>query len=126
MTSRGAGAWNDKMRCSMRGVKTKRGGFRLLPMAAGLLILAAGSAVAEDRTCEISEATGTASLTHEGKRAKAEVGAAVSAKDSLRTGGDGRVEIKCSDGVIVTIGAQTELGLGSLVGAQGPKESIAM
>ncbi len=110
----------------MRGVKTKRGGFRLLPMATGMLILAAGSAVAEDRTCEISSVSGTASLTHEGKRAKAEVGTQVAAKDSLRTGGDGRIEILCSDQVVVTIGASTELGLGSLVGAQGPKESIAM
>jgi hypothetical protein len=110
----------------MRGVKTKRGGFRLLPMAAGMLILAAGSAVAEDRTCEISQVSGQASLTHEGKRAKAATGSAVSARDTLRTGGDGRVEILCSDGVVVTIGAETELGLGSLVGEQGPSESIAM
>lgn len=110
----------------MRGVKTKRGGFRLLPMATGMLILAAGSAVAEDRTCEISSVSGTASLTHEGKRAKAEVGTQVAAKDSLRTGGDGRIEILCSDQVVVTIGASTELGLGSLVGMQGPKETVAM
>ena len=110
----------------MRGVKTWKGGFRLLPMTAGVLLLAAGAAAAEDRTCQIATASGQASLTHEGKRAKAEVGAAVSAKDTLRTGGDGRVEIQCSDGVIVTIGAETELGLGSLVGEQGPTESIAM
>lgn len=110
----------------MRGVKTRRGGFRLLPMAAGMLILATGSAFAEDRTCEITSVNGTASLTHEGKRAKAEVGAQVSARDTLRTGGDGRVEIECSDQVVVTIGAETELGLGSLVGEQGPKETIAM
>jgi len=95
-------------------------------MTAGILLLAAGSAAAEDRTCQIDKASGQASLTHEGKRAKAEVGTTVSAKDTLRTGGDGRVELLCSDGVVVTIGAETELGLGSLVGEQGPTESIAM
>jgi len=110
----------------MRGVKTCKGGFRVLPMAAGMLILTVSSAVAEDRTCEISQASGQASLTHEGKRAKAAVGTQVSAKDTVRTGGDGRLEIQCSDGVVVTIGAETELGLGSLVGEQGPSESIAM
>lgn len=110
----------------MRGVKTWTGGFRLFPMAAGILLLATGSALADERTCQIDQVSGQATLTHEGKRAKAEVGTAVSARDTLRTGGDGRVEILCSDGVVVTIGAETELGLGSLVGAQGPNESIAM
>lgn len=110
----------------MRGVKTWTGGFRLFPMAAGILLLATGTAAAEDRTCQISAVSGQASLSHEGKRAKTEIGTQVAAKDTLRTGGDGRVEILCSDGVVVTVGAETELGLGSLVGTQGPSETIAM
>jgi hypothetical protein len=110
----------------MRGVKTWRGGFRLLPVAAGMLILAGGEAIAEERTCEIAQVSGQASLTHEGKRAKATAGTQVSAKDTLRTGADGRVEIQCSDQIVLTVGAETELGLGSLVGEQGPSETIAM
>lgn len=110
----------------MRGVKTCKRGFRLLPVVAGILLLATGSALADERTCQIDQVSGQATLTHEGKRAKATAGTAVSARDTLRTGGDGRVEILCSDGVVVTIGAETELGLGSLVGQQGPNESVAM
>jgi hypothetical protein len=91
-----------------------------------MLILTAGSALAEDRTCEITDVKGTASLTHEGKRTKAAVGAQISEADTVRTGGDGRIEIQCSDQIVVTIGAETELGLGSLIGEQGPKETIAM
>jgi hypothetical protein len=110
----------------MRGVKTWKGGVRLLPMAAGMILLAAGSAAAEERTCQVAEVSGTASVIHEGKRTKAEAGMALSARDTVRTGDSGRIEIVCSDQVVVTIGAATEVGLGSLVGEQGPNESIAM
>jgi hypothetical protein len=98
--------------------------FRGLSVAAALLVSSA--AAAEERSCEIAQASGQASLTHDGKRSKAAAGMAVSARDIVRTGGDGRLEIACSDGVVVTIGAETEVGLGSLVGEQGPQETIAM
>lgn len=110
----------------MHGVKAWMGGSRLLPVAAGLMMLAAGSAAAEERTCRVAEVFGTASVIHEGQRAKAEVGMALSAKDTVRTGDSGRIEIVCSDQVVVTLGAATEIGLGSLVGTQGPSETIAM
>jgi hypothetical protein len=51
---------------------------------------------------------------------------ALAAKDQIRTGEDGRIEILCSDRTTVTVGAETELNLGSLVGEQGEAETISM
>jgi len=110
----------------MQGVKPWKAGIRLSPLAAGMMLLAAGTAAAEERTCQIEQTSGQASVSHEGKRSKAEVGMALAAKDQLRTGADGRIEVLCSDQVVVTIGAETEIGLGSLVGEQGQDETIAM
>lgn len=100
-------------------------GFCALPIAA-MLLLAAGPAAAEERSCQIDQVSGQASLTHEGTRSRATPGMAVSARDTVRTGSDGRIEIVCSDQIVVTIGAETEVGLGSLVGEQGSSETIAM
>lgn len=98
--------------------------FRGLPFAVALL--ASTVAAAEERSCQIREVSGQASLTHEGTRSKATVGTAVATRDIVRTGSNGRVEIVCSDQIVVTIGAETEVGLGSLVGEQGPNETLAM
>ncbi len=113
----------------MRGVKLMNPLLRLLVLAAGLAsgaLLASNPAAAETRSCQIARVAGEASLSHEGKRSPAAAGMALGAKDQIRTGGDGRVEILCSDKTTVTIGAETELNLGSLVGEQGEDETIAM
>ncbi len=114
----------------MRGVKSMKSRLRLLPLAAGLvpglLLFSAAPALAEARTCQIERVAGAATLSHEGERSPAKAGAALAAKDQIRTGGDGRVEIACSDQTTVTLGADTELNLGSLVGEQGEDTSIAM
>src|SRR5690606_8077470 len=81
---------------------------------------------AELRNCQIARVAGEASLSHDGKRTPAKAGTALGPKDQIRTGGDGRVEILCSDQTTVTIGAETEINLGSLVGEQGDDETIAM
>jgi hypothetical protein len=109
----------------MRGVKlmiSKRG---LLAAMAGVL-LSTGPALAETRSCQIERVAGTASVTQEGARSPAKPGTALGESDMIRTGDNGMVEILCSDQTKVTIGAQTELNLGSLVGEQGKNESIAM
>ena len=51
---------------------------RWLPILAGALVLAAQPAVAQERTCEVAEVAGEASLTHDGSRGAADVGAATS------------------------------------------------
>lgn len=105
-------------------------GLRLSILAAGVapLILwaSANPAAADMRTCQIERVAGEAILLHDGKRGPAAAGLAISAKDQLRTGADGRVEVVCSDQTTVTIGSDTELNLGSLVGEQGQTETIGM
>jgi hypothetical protein len=93
---------------------------------AGALILVAQPAVADERTCQVAEAAGEATLTHEGNRAAASAGTALAASDLLRTGPSGRIEVACSDGTQVTVGPDTEINLGSLVGEQGADTSIGM
>ena len=99
---------------------------RWLPLMAGALILVAQPAAADERACQVAEAAGEATLTHEGNRAAASAGTALAASDLLRTGPSGRIEVACSDGTQVTVGPDTEINLGSLVGEQGADTSIGM
>lgn len=95
----------------------------LLPM---MLVWSAVPALAETRNCHIERVAGAATLLHDGKRTPATAGAELSAADQLRTGPDGHVEVICSDQTTVTIGAETEINLGSLVGEQGEGETVGM
>ena len=99
---------------------------RWLPILAGALVLAAQPALAQERTCEVAEVAGEASLTHDGSRGAAVVGADLAPSDLLRTGASGRIDVACSDGTHVTLGPDTEINLGSLVGEQDATASIGM
>lgn len=99
---------------------------RWLPILAGALVLAAQPALAEQRTCEVAEVAGEASLTHAGGPAAVTVGADLEPSDLLRTGSSGRIDVACSDGTRVTLGPDTEINLGSLVGEQDENGSIGM
>lgn len=99
---------------------------RWLPILAGALVLAAQPALAQERTCEVAEVAGEASLTHDGSRGAAAVGADLAPSDLLRTGSSGRIDVACSDGTHVTLGPDTEINLGSLVGEQDANASIGM
>src|SRR5262245_37839759 len=92
----------------------------------GSFIVFAGSAMADPRTCQITEVTGVATLTHDGAPAAATVGADLSAADQLTTGPSGRVAVACSDQTEVTVGPDTDINLGSLIGEQGNDASIGM
>jgi hypothetical protein len=99
---------------------------RWLPILAGALVLVAQPALAEQRSCEVAEVAGEAILTHDGGRATAQVGADLAPSDLLRTGSSGRIDVACSDGTRVTLGPDTEINLGSLVGEQDESASIGM
>jgi hypothetical protein len=99
---------------------------RWLPILTGALVLVAPPAWAEERTCQVAEAAGETALTHGGSPAAASVGAALAPSDVLKTGASGRIEVACSDGTRVTLGPDTEINLGSLVGEQGESTSIGM
>jgi hypothetical protein len=99
---------------------------RWLPLFIAALLALPHSALAEERTCSVAEVAGEASLTHAGARGAAQVGASLGAKDLLTTGPSGRVEVACSDGTHITVGPDTQIGLGSLVGEQSQSASIGM
>ena len=99
---------------------------RWLPILTGALVLVAQPAWAEQRTCEVAEVAGDASLTHDGRRGAAAVGADLASSDVLRTGASGRIDVACSDGTRVTLGPDTEINLGSLIGEQDATASIGM
>jgi hypothetical protein len=99
---------------------------RWLPVLAGALVLAAQPAMAEQRSCEVAEVAGEASLTQGGRPSAATVGADLEPSDVLRTGPSGRIDVACSDGTRVTLGPDTEINLGSLVGEQDENASIGM
>jgi len=116
-----------ELRQAMRDSHSWTGAARLLPAVTGALLLAlAHPAMAQERSCNITEVAGEATVIHGGNQAAATVGAMLSAKDQLRTGSSGRVEVLCSDQTQVTVGPDTDIGLGSLVGEQGEDASIGM
>ena len=102
------------------------GAARWLPVLAGALIVLAQPAIAAERTCTVAEVAGEATLTHAGDHKPVQVGMTLAAKDQLQTGHAGRVEVACSDQTHVTVGPDTDIGLGSLVGEQGENSSVGM
>jgi hypothetical protein len=99
---------------------------RWLPVLTAALLVLAGPALAQERTCEVAEVAGEATLIHDGSRADVQVGTGLAARDLLRTGPSGRVDVGCSDGTRVTLGPDTEINLGSLIGEQSDDASIGM
>jgi ferric-dicitrate binding protein FerR (iron transport regulator) len=87
---------------------------------------AASPALADERSCRINEVTGGATIRNDtGEHAVApdmELGAA----DTLVTGAGARIGIKCSDDIILTIGPDTELELGTLVGEIGERRDVLL
>lgn len=97
-----------------------------LPICIGTLLVLASPVLAQDRTCEVVEVAGEVILTQAGARTTVQVGTDLAARDLLQTGPSGRVEVACSDGTRVTLGPDTQVGLGSLAGAQADDASIGM
>ncbi|WP_162917571.1 FecR family protein [Dongia deserti] len=97
-----------------------------LPICIGTLLVLGQPAFAQDRACAVAEVAGAASLTHAGARTNVQVGTELAARDVLQTGPSGRVDVACSDGTRVTLGPDTQVGLGSLVGEQADDASIGM
>ena len=112
-------------RRAMAGSNVWTRGVFLAPFLAAFLA-PAHPAAADERLCQVAEVVPTATVSHGGSLGNATVGAALSASDLVRTGPSGRVEVACSDGTHVTVGPDTEINLGSLIGEQGEDASIGM
>ena len=100
--------------------------FRWLPLCIGTILVLAHPALAQERSCEVAEVAGAATLTQAGAPTAVQAGTDLGPRDLLQTGASGRVEVACSDGTRVTVGPDTEIGLGSLVGEQADDASIGM
>jgi hypothetical protein len=97
-----------------------------LTALAGSFLALTQPAAAQERTCQVTQVTGQATLFHANAPSDVAVGTALSARDRLVTGPSGRVEAVCSDQALVTVGPDTDISLGSLVGEQGEDTSIGM
>ena len=100
---------------------------RWLPILAGALVLAAQPAAAAG--ADLRGGRGRRRSRPDPRRqprALREVGADLAPSDLLRTGSSGRIDVACSDGTRVTLGPDTEINLGSLVGEQDQNGSIGM
>lgn len=87
-------------------------------LSAGLILLAAGSAGAQEgRNCTLSRLSGPATLQRDGTVVAVATGTKLSDRDRLRTGADAKAEVTCDDGAVVTLGAATDLDLGRIAGA---------
>jgi hypothetical protein len=94
-------------------------------LGALLLGFASTAAPAAERSCAVAGLTGTAIEIDAGSGWRALEGAALPAGAMrLRTGADTRAEIRCSDGIAVTLGIATEVELAALTGAAGPEAGV--
>src|ERR671918_591282 len=85
-------------------------GFWLTALAGSFLALGQPAA-AQERTCQVTQVAGQATLFHANAPSDVVVGAALSARDRMVTGPTGRVEAVCSDQALVTIGPDTDISL---------------
>lgn len=90
------------------------------------LFAAAPASAAELRTCRVQALQGEAvSIGPAGTRPLV-AGVALGAQARLRTGKAAWIDVLCSDKTRVTIGAETEIDTGSLVGESGASKPVAM
>ena len=98
-------------------------------IGAGLLMsLTAGPAIAaDDRTCVAEAVEGdTANYWNDGTWAELREGQPLDPESKVSTGGNTRVKITCDDGVVVTVGVETELNLEQLAGTAGRDRNVVL
>lgn len=88
-----------------------------------LVLLAAFAATAaEARECEVARLEGqTVRIWHEGSWSPLAPGPLPAGATKVETGRETRVEIRCDDGVVVTVGVATEVNLEVLSGAEADR-----
>jgi hypothetical protein len=92
-----------------------------------ILTLSLAASPAAARTCTV-EATEGSGIWHVvgGAWAPLAAGTAVSLRERVRTGADSRLRILCDDGIEVTVGADSEVALGSLAAGDGASERVSI
>ncbi len=83
-----------------------------------------GAAAASDRHCEVDGTEGQRNrVWQDGAWNDLVTGIPVSAEATIVTGPEGRVNVTCDDGIVVTIGPDSEVKLEQIAGRSGPGHS---
>ena len=90
----------------------------LIQALAGSLVLA------DERTCQVDQVIGTATLRNSAGERPVETDMPLDNADVLVTGEETRVGIRCSDQIILTVGPNTEMELSTLVGETGDRRDV--
>jgi hypothetical protein len=89
-------------------------------------LLAVTDAAAADRACAITGLVGTATIQSGVRATKAVIGMALPRGAIVETGGRSQVEVRCDDGITVTVGFKSRLATAGLVGPSGKKRGLLM
>lgn len=84
------------------------------------------AAMAEERACNIAEAKGGATIYRADGSLPGTAGTELESEDRLVTDADARILIACDDGTEVTIGPETEINLGTLIGPTDRSRDVTM
>lgn len=86
-----------------------------LALAAGMVAASGGPATAQSaRTCAVSRLLGESVVIREGIYSRAETSQRLRPSDRISTGAGAKLEITCSDGIVVVVGESSVLDLGRL------------
>lgn len=97
-------------------------------VAAGLCLLAGGAAQAQPamRSCAVAALQGEAAVERAADRLPVRPGVALAAGDRLASAADSRVQIRCSDGVAIHLGAGTVVDVGDLTGPAAASRNVVL
>ena len=97
--------------------------------ALGVLMAPVDGAEAQSqgpRGCGIAMLQGEATVERAGASMPAAIGMALATNDRLASGADARVEIRCTDGVRLNLGANTSLDLATLAAPAAATRNVAL
>ncbi len=99
----------------------------LAGLAAAFAAVPLASAEAQaPRSCGIARLQGEAAIERGGQLLIATQGAVIGAQDTLASGPDSRVEIRCNDGTRLNLGADTRLEMATLVGSGAAAQNVVL
>ena len=111
------------MKLRMRGMASP-----IMALATLLSMLGAGEGTAQEvRACSVSAIQGAPARARvSGQWHDLAVGPLARGAALIATGPGARVEIRCDDGLVLTLGAGIEVELEGLIGAAGPERSVGL
>lgn len=99
---------------------------RVRLLAAVLCVIASGASATDVRTCRVQALQGEAVLIGSAQRKPLAAGMMLAANNRLGTGRASWIDVLCSDDTRLTVGAETEIDIGTLIGERGAATSVAV